>query len=76
MTFTGFKPFVTLHLHGPGGNVFAIRALCERMARIAGKSEHEISAFLQAMRSADSYEHSLAIVREWFHATILGGPDE
>lgn len=76
MTFTGFKPFAVIWLRGPDGNLFAIREKCMRGAKAAGKSEEEIESFSEALLSTHSYADALAVVREWFNATIHGDPDD
>ena len=74
--FTGPKPFVVIDLLGPGGNIFAIIGRCERLARVAGKPEHEINAFRRAVSSMHSYADAVATVETWFDAIILGrNPD-
>ena len=70
--FTGPKPFVVIDLRGPGGNIFAIIARCERLARRAGKPEHEINAFRRAVTSTHSYANALATASAWFDAIIVG----
>ena len=70
--FTGPKPFVVIDLPGPGGNIFAIIARCEQLARGAGKPEHEINAFRRAVTSAHSYADAIAAVGTWFDAIIVG----
>ena len=70
--FTGPKPFVVVDLLGPGGNILAIIARCERIARRAGKPEYEINAFRRAVTSTHSYADALATVSEWFDALIVG----
>ena len=70
--FTGPKPFVVIDLPGPGGNIFAIIARCEQLARRAGKPEHEINAFRRAVTSAHSYADAIAAVGTWFDAIIVG----
>ena len=69
--FTGSKPFVVIDLRGPGGNIFAIIARCERLARRAAKPEHEINAFRRAVTSTHSYADAIATVETWFD-TIIG----
>ena len=69
--FTGPKPFVVIDLRGPGGNIFAIIARCERLARRAAKPEHEINAFRRAVTSTHSYADAIATVETWFD-TIIG----
>jgi hypothetical protein len=70
--FTGPKPFVVIDLLGPGGNIFAVIARCERLARRAGKPEHEINAFRRAVTSTHSCADALATVEAWFDAIIVG----
>ena len=70
--FTGPKPFVVIDLRRPGGNIFAIIARCERLARRAAKPEHEINAFRRAVTSTHSYADALATVEAWFDAIIVG----
>ena len=68
---TGPKPFVVIDLLGPGGNIFPIVGRCERLARAAGKPEHEINAFRRAVTSTHSYADAIATVETWFD-TIIG----
>ena len=70
--FTGPKPFVVVDLLGPGGNILAIIARCERIARRAGKPEYEINAFRRAVTSTHSYADALATVETWFDAIFIG----
>ena len=54
----------------------AIIGRCERLARAAGKPEHEINAFRRAVTSTHSYADAVATVETWFDAIILGrNPD-
>jgi hypothetical protein len=46
-------------LRGPGGNIFAIIARCEQLARRAAKPEHEINAFRRAVTSTHSYADAI-----------------
>ena len=67
--FTGAKPFVVIDLRDPSGNIFAIIGRCERLARAAGKPEHEINAFRHAVSSTHSYADA---VETWFDAIFMG----
>ena len=69
--FTGPKPFVVIDLRCPGGSVFDIIARCERLARRAGKPEHEINAFRRAVTSTHSYADAIATVETWFDTIIV-----
>ena len=67
--FTGPKPFVVIDLLGPGGNIFVIIG---RLARVAGKPDHEINAFRRAVTSTHRYADAVATVETCFDAIILG----
>jgi hypothetical protein len=63
---------VVIDLLGPGGNIFAIIGRSKRLARRAGKSEHEINAFRRAVTSTHNYADAIATVETWFDAIIAG----
>ena len=71
--FTGPKPFVVVDLLGPGGNIFAIIARCERITR-AGPASRNMSS----MRSGVQLPRRTAMpmrsrrFETWFDTIFIG----
>lgn len=57
-------PEVTVQMTGEDGNVFSIIGRVSEALRQAGHSD-QVSAFVNEVTDADSYDAALAVVMQW-----------